>query len=467
MRTDYFSYPQNIKTTPFTTGHEQDRESAVLVCLIVTHCIKFMGVRIMIKRFTVLLACAIAPSAPAFSQSATLGLPPADIPAIGVVHLGAGPFIFDTAEQHKLRVTVIAKVQHPFSMVFLPNGDALVVERRAALHLIHDVTTAHPRLNPNPVAGAPKGIHDVVLHPNFAVNRLVYFTYEKPIPGQEQPPQIPGAGPPPKAMGAIGRGKFDGKSLTDVKEIFTSESGQFVGLRRMLFGPDGMLYVTTAAPNSLDAGDLGSTYGKVLRLRDDGTIPSDNPFVNKPGARPEVYAYGLRDQLGIAYHAASGQILAVDNGPNGGDELNVIRAGRDYGWPKYSFGRQYDGSRISDLPVVEGIEQPIVLWIPSVAPSGLEVYTGDKFPAWKGNVFVASGRRGEINRTGGLERVVLNAKLEELRRESLLTDLHLRVRFVRQGPDGLLYVLVEQEQQMGGGSDEDSAVLRLEPEPKN
>lgn len=176
----------------------------MLVCLIVTHCIKFMGVRTMIKRFAVLLACAIAPSAPAFSQSATLGLPPADIPAIGVVHLGAGPFIFDTAEQHKLRVTVIAKVQRPFSMVFLPNGDALVVERRAALHLIHDVTTARPRLNPNPVAGAPKGIHDVVL-PNFAVNRLVYFTYEKPIPGQEQPPQVPSGGPPPKAMGAIGR----------------------------------------------------------------------------------------------------------------------------------------------------------------------------------------------------------------------------------------------------------------------
>jgi glucose/arabinose dehydrogenase len=420
----------------------------------------------MIKRFALLLACAIAPSAPAFSQAAKIPLPPMNFPAIGAVHLGTGPYIFDTAEQHKLRVTVIARVQHPFSMVFLPNGDALVVERQAALHVIRNITAAHPQLDPNPVVGAPKGIHDIVLHPNFAANHLVYFSYEKPIPGVAPPPPLPGGlQPPPPTMGGIGRGKFDGKSLTDIKEIITDDnkSHDLVGFRRMMFGSDGMLYITTAASESLDAGDLGSVYGKVLRLRDDGSIPSDNPFVNKPGARPEVYAYGLRDQLGILYHAASGQILAVDNGPSGGDELNVIRAGRNYGWPKYSFGRRYDGPRISELPVVEGIEQPIVVWNPSVAPSGLEIYTGDKFPAWKGNVFVGSGQRGEINRTGGLVRVVLNDKLEELRQESLLTDLHLRVRFVKQGPDGLLYVLVEQGR---GPADEDSAVLRLEPAPQ-
>lgn len=420
----------------------------------------------MLQRFAMLLMCAIAPSAPALSQSAKTPLPPPNFPAIGAVHLGAGPYIFDTAEQHKLRVTVIAKVQHPFSMVFLPNGAALVVERQGAVRVIHDITAAHPQLDPNPVAGAPAGIHDIVLHPKFAANGLLYFSYEKPIPGVAPPPPLPGGlQPPPTTMGAIGRGKFDGKSLTDIQEIVAddNQAHELVGFRRMLFGPDGMLYITTAASESLDAEDLSSVYGKVLRLRDDGSVPSDNPFVNKPGARPEVYAYGLRDQLGIAYHAVSGQILAVDNGPNGGDELNVIRAGRNYGWPEYSFGRRYDGARISELPVVEGIEQPIVLWNPSVAPSGLEVYTGDKFPEWKGNLFVGSGQRGGINRTGGLERVVLNAKLEELRRESLLTDLHLRVRFVKQGPDGLLYVLVEQGR---GPADEDSAVLRLEPEPQ-
>ena len=419
----------------------------------------------MLERIIVLLACAIAPSAPALSQAAKTPLPRMNFPAIGAVHLGAGPYIFDTAEQHKLRVTVIAKVQHPFSMVFLPNGDALVVERQVALHVIHGITAAHPQLDPLPVVGAPKGIHDIALHPNFATNHLVYFSYEKPIPGEAPPAPLPdGLQPPPKTASAIGRGKFDGKSLTEIKEIFAdgNKSRDLVGFRRMLFGSDGMLYITTSASDSLDAADLGSVYGKVLRLRDDGSVPSDNPFVNKPGARPEVYAYGLRDQLGIAYHAARGQILAVDNGPNGGDELNVILAGRDYGWPKYSFGRKYDGPRVSDLPVVAGIEQPIVVWNPSVAPSGLEIYTGDRFPAWKGNVFVGSGQRGEINRTGGLERIVFNAKLEELRRESLLTDLHLRVRFVRQGPDGLLYVLVEQGR---GPADADSAVLRLEPAP--
>jgi len=419
----------------------------------------------MIKRSVMLLACALASSAPAFSQEGGIPLPPAEMPAIGMVPLGAGPFIFDTAEQHKLRVTVVAKVQHPFSMAFLPDGDALVVERQGALRIVRNITAANPQLDPNPVAGAPRGIHDVVLHPNFSVNRLVYFSYDKPIPGVEPPPPRPGGLQlPPTPAAAIARGKFDGKSLTDIKEIFADEnkSRGFVGFRRMLFGPDGMLYITTAASASRDAGDLGSVFGKVLRLRDDGSVPSDNPFVNRPGARPEVYAYGLRDQLGIAFHAASGQILAVDNGPNGGDELNVIRAGRDYGWPKYSFGRQYDGPRVSDLPVVEGIEQPIVLWNPSVAPSGLEVYTGDKFPAWKGNVFVGSGQRGEIRRTGGLERIVLNGKLEELRRESLLADLHLRVRFVKQGPDGLLYVLVEEGRDP---ADQGSAVLRLEPAP--
>jgi glucose/arabinose dehydrogenase len=383
-------------------------------------------------------------------------------PGIGVVHLGPGPYTFDTAEQHQVKVTVVAKgLAHPFSIAFLPNGDALVVERGVGLRIIHDVTGPHPNVDPEMVAGVPtfprtgtSGIQDVLLHPKFASNRLVYFTYNKVQPAQGQQR--------PKLAGAVGRGKFDGKALTDVQEIFAGEWGDRASGLRMVFGPDGMLYFTSGAPFSQASGDLGSVYGKVLRVRDDGTIPPDNPFVGKAGARPEIFAFGFRDQLGIVYHEASGNILATDHGPNGGDEINVIRPGLDYGWPKYSFGRQYEGPRVSELPVVQGIEQPILLWIPSVAPSGLEIYTGNRFPAWKGNLFVGSAQRGEIQRTGGLERVVLNPKLQELRRESLLTDLHLRVRFVRQGPDELLYVLTEQT---NGGPDEDSAVLRLEPTP--
>jgi len=210
--------------------------------------------------------------------------------------------------------------------------------------------------------------------------------------------------------------------------------------------------------------DLGSVYGKIIRLREDGSVPGDNPFAGKSGARPEVYAYGFRDQLGLVLHQATGAILATDHGPNGGDEVNRILPGRDYGWPKYSFGRQYDGPRVSETPLGPGVEQPLLLWIPSIAPSGLEVYTGDRFPAWKGNLFIGSARRGEIPRTAGLERVVINKDLEELRRETLLAELHLRIRFVRQGPDGLLYVLAEQNSgDIARAPAADGVVLRLEP----
>ena len=194
----------------------------------------------------------------------------------------------------------------------------------------------------------------------------------------------------------------------------------------------------------------------MLRVREDGSIPKDNPFVGRSGARPEIYSYGHRDQLGLTVQASSGTVLAAEHGPNGGDEVNLILPGRNYGWPLVSFGRAYDGPRISDSPVAEGVEQPLVLWLPSIAPTGLTFYEGDRYPAWKGNLFVGSARRGEVPRTGGLERVVLNGKLEELRRETLLTELHQRIRDVRQGPDGLLYVITDED---------DGALLRLEPAP--
>jgi aldose sugar dehydrogenase len=406
-----------------------------------------------IQRFS-LLATALAVALLAQSSP-----PP---PGIGVVHLGPGPYTFDTAEQHQLKVTVVAKgLVHPFSLAFLPNGDALVIERSVGLRVIHGATGPHPELDPEMVGGLPmfpgddtSGLQDVLLHPKFSSNRMVYFTYIKAAPaaGKERP----------QFAGAVGRGKFDGKGLRDFQEIFAGEWRDSGSGLRMAFGPNGMLYFTSGAPFNRASQDLGSVYGKVLRIRDDGTIPPDNPFTGKAGARPEVFAFGFRDQLGILYDEGSGNILATDHGPNGGDEVNVIRPGLDYGWPKYSFGRQYDGPRVSELPVVQGIEQPLLLWIPSVGPSGLEIYTGKRFPAWKGNLFVGSAQHGEIQRTGGLERVVLNRKLEELRRESLLADLHLRIRFVRQGPDEMLYVLSEEN---GRGSGKDGAVLRLEPAP--
>lgn len=393
---------------------------------------------------------------PGFAQQA-----PAPQPGIAQVELGAGPYTFDTAEQHKLRVTVVARnLVHPFSIAFLPNGDVLLVERGSGLRLIHNATGASPAIDAAPVQGLPEtaragggGLQDILLHPDFASNRLVYFTYNKV-----------NSDPKPKLAITLGRGKFDGKKITDATELFTGEWQDTASGARMTFGKDGMLYMTTGGPFGQKSSDLGSVYGKIIRLREDGSVPSDNPFAGKSGARPEVYAYGFRDQLGLVTHQATGAILATDHGPNGGDEVNRILPGRDYGWPKYSFGRDYAGPRISETPLGPGVEQPLLLWIPSIAPSGVEVYTGDRFPAWKGNLFIGSARRGEIPRTGGLERVVVNKDLEELRRETLLTELHLRIRFVRQGPDGLLYVLAEQN---GGdiarAPAADGALLRLEP----
>jgi glucose/arabinose dehydrogenase len=276
---------------------------------------------------------------------------------------------------------------------------------------------------------------------------LVYLTYNKPGAAGATPNQR-------QSAVTLVRGKFDGKALTNVEELLVGDWNNGASGSRIAFGPDGMLYMTTGAPFSDQAQKLDTVYGKVLRLRDDGKVPPDNPFVGRAGARPEIFSYGHRDSLGLTVHAATGTVLNAEHGPNGGDEVNAIHPGKNYGWPVFSFGRTYEGPRISEVPLGPGIEQPLVLWVPSVAPTGLTFYTGDRFPTWKGNLFVGSARRGEVPRTGGLERLVLTDKLEELRRETLLSELHQRIRDVRQGPDGLIYVVTDED---------DGVLLRLEP----
>jgi glucose/arabinose dehydrogenase len=380
-------------------------------------------------------------------------------PPIGIapVTLSAGPYTFDTAEQHKIRVVIVARgLAHPFSLAFLPNGDALVTERGTRLRVVRNVTGAGGAalLEPEAVAGVPAtpafrggGLQEVALHPKFETNRLVYFTYNKAGAVGQNPNQR-------QSAITLARGRFDGKALTDVEELFTGDWSNGASGSRLAFGPDGLLYVTTGAPFGDQAQDMSTVYGKVLRLRDDGSVPGDNPFVGRAGSRPEVFSLGHRDQLGLTIHPSTGTVLTAEHGPNGGDEVNVILPARNYGWPKFSFGRSYEGPRIGDNPLGPGIEPPLVIWIPSIAPTGMTFYTGDRFAAWKGNLFVGSARRGEVPRTGGLERVVLNDKLEELRRETLLTELHQRIRDVRQGPDGLLYVVTDED---------DGALLRIEP----
>jgi glucose/arabinose dehydrogenase len=371
--------------------------------------------------------------------------------AIGVPvpPLGDGPFLLDTAEQHRIRVSVVATgLVHPWSLAFLPDGSMLVTERPGRLRIIRD-----GKLDPQPVAGVPRvlaiqlaGLMDVALHPRFAENRWVYLTYNKPNDNQQ-------------VAITLARGRLEGSALADVRDIFVADwlpqnSNGYNS--RIAFGRDGTIYMSHGASNSDKSQDPASHRGKILRLRDDGTVPPDNPFAGRAGYKPEIYSLGHRNTLGLIVHPVTGEPWNNENGPNGGDEINVILPGRNYGWPVASYGRTYDGPRVSAVPWREGIEQPLVFWVPSIAVSGMAVYTGDRFPAWKNNAFVGSMRTGEIPGTGHLERIVFNARMEELRRETLLAELRQRIRDVRQGPDGLLYLLTDEDP---------GALLRIEPAP--
>jgi glucose/arabinose dehydrogenase len=330
--------------------------------------------------------------------------------------LGDGPFNFDTYEQRHIRVSVVTKgLSHPWSLAFLPGGDMLVTERIGRLRLVRNGV-----LQPEPVAGTPKvvsmgtmaGLMDIALHPRFAENKWIYISYHKPAgtgagwDGKEAP----------LASNAIMRGTWDGNRLTDVRDIFVA--------------------------------------GKLLRMRDDGSVPPDNPFAGKAGYKPLIFSIGHRNQLGLAINPFNGEVWAGEQGPNGGDEVNIIKAGKNYGWPVLSDGRDYRGPYISESPYKAGMERAHIVWVPSIALSGMTFYTGDRFPNWKRNLFIGGMREGEIARTGQLVRVVFNDNWQELRREMLLRDLHQRIRDVRQGPDGLLYVLTEEDA---------AALLRIEP----
>jgi aldose sugar dehydrogenase len=357
------------------------------------------------------------------------------------------PVEFDTAEGQKIRVVVVTKaLEYPWALAFLPDGSMLVTERAGRLRILHNGV-----LDPKPVAGGPvsywagesggpgavHGYMDIALHPRFAENHFIYLTYTKPLDDK-------------KRTTAIARGRWDGNALTEVKDIFVLPEAS---TSRIAFGKDGMLYMSTTGSDPQDPNTLG---GKVLRLRDDGSVPPDNPFAGQAGHRPEVYTLGHRSALGLAMHPGTGEMWENENGPNGGDEINILKPGLNYGWPLVSYGRTYQGPWQVSPPGHVGFEPPVVIWIPAIAVSGMTFYTGDKFPKWKGDVFVGSLREGEIPGTGHLERILFNEKMEELRREALLREFRQRIREVRQGPDGLLYLLTDAKE---------GAVLRIEPAP--
>jgi glucose/arabinose dehydrogenase len=347
-----------------------------------------------------------------------------------------------------IRVVPVAQgLPHPWSLAFLPDGSMLVTEREGRLRIIRNGV-----LDPTPVAGVPKvfarvlgGLLDVALHPQFAQNRIVYLAYSK-------------AGDNNLSTTALARGRFDGTALTDVKEIFVantwSKSNTNYG-GRIAFDRAGFLYLTVGERQEQQrAQDIKDHGGKVIRLRDDGSVPPDNPFVGKAGYQPEIYSLGHRSPQGLAMNPATGALWENEHGPLGGDELNILQPGKNYGWPLVTFGTDYDGTKISDATTRADLEAPFVYWVPSIAISGLTFYTGDRFPQWKGNVFVGAMFAGRSRGTGHVQRIVINEAGRPINREPLLTELRQRIRDVRQGPDGLLYLLTDEDNGM---------VLRLEP----
>lgn len=337
-------------------------------------------------------------------------------------------------------VTIVEGLEHPWGMAFLPDGGILVTERPGRLRLVRD-----GRLVPEPIAGVPEvrargqgGLLDVALHPEFERNQLVYLSFSKP--GDQG------------ATTAVVRGRLDGGRLVDVEEILEAEAWSTAGVHfgsRMVFDGAGHLYVSIGDRGTMqNAQNLANHAGTILRLRDDGTVPDDNPFVGRAGVRPEIWAYGIRSPQGLAFHPETGELWETEHGPRGGDEVNRIEPGRNYGWPEITYGINYNGEPITDVTEREGMEQPLHYWVPSIATSGLAIYDGDRFPGWRGSVFV-----GALAGTH-LARVTFDGTVP-VGEERLLEDRGERIRDVRVGPDGYIYLLVDSD---------DAPLLRIEPD---
>jgi aldose sugar dehydrogenase len=347
-----------------------------------------------------------------------------------------------SSQHHNYRlVTVVSGLEHPWSVAFLTGGDMLVTERAGRLRLVRN-----GELQPQPIAGVPEvrargqgGLLDVVPHPAFATNRLIYLSFSKPGPGG--------------GTTAVIRGRLEDGRLADVQEILEARAwtnaGQHFG-SRMVFDSAGYLYVSIGDRGAMrEAQNLGNHQGNVLRLHDDGRVPADNPFVGRAGALPEVWTYGNRNIQGLAVHPVTGAIWGTEHGPRGGDELNLLLPGRNYGWPVITYGINYNGTPITDIQQRAGMEQPVHYWVPSIATSGTTIYAGDAFPAWQGDFFVG-GLAGQH-----LARIRIDANHRVVENEKLLEGVG-RIRDVRTGPDGFLYVLLDNA---------DAQLIRLEPAP--
>ena len=277
---------------------------------------------------------------------------------------------------------------------------------------------------------------DVVLHPRFADNHWVYLSYHRPV-GEDAGETM------------LARGRWENGALIDVRDIFATGATGTEG-SRIGFATDGTLHMTMSAPgvgpDVVRSQDPQDYAGKTIRLRDDGSIPADNPFVKDSRYLPAIYTLGHRNGHSMALNPWTDELWVTEQGPDGGDEINVLQPGANYGWPLVSYGRAYSGPRISPNPTLEGTVGPLVFWVPSIAVTGMTFYQGDVFTAWRRSAFVGGLREGEVPRSGQLQRIEFNDRWEEIRREPMLRELNQRIRDVREGPDGLLYVLTAEAQ---------------------
>jgi glucose/arabinose dehydrogenase len=349
------------------------------------------------------------------------------------------------SKDYNLKATVIASgLENPWSLAFLPSGDMLVTERPGRLRLI-----TGGKLVKEPISGTPDvvargqgGLLDIALHPKFAENRMVYLTYAGRGEG--------GSGT------EVARAVLNGTKLQSPEVIFkfnpkTGGSENYGS--RLLFHPDGTLYVTFGERLAFkkEAQNISNDLGSVIRINADGTVPKDNPFVGKENARPEIFTYGHRNVQGIALRPGTNEVWIDEHGPKGGDELNLLKPGADYGWPLITYGVDDSGTGPSEKTSAPGMEQPVVYWTPAIAPSGMVFYTGDKFPKWKGQMFLGAlvGMH--------LHRVKLDGQ-RVVDQESILLEMGERVRDVRQGPDGNLYIVTDDPS--------DGKIIKLEPAEK-
>jgi glucose/arabinose dehydrogenase len=369
--------------------------------------------------------------------------------------LGSGPWDLQAGRGVRIHVTAIKGLDHPWGIAFLPDGGMLVTERPGRLRVIRNGT-----LDPTPIGPLPEmlaqglgGALDVSLHPQFATNHLIYIAYSKPQQGAVG-----------NATTAVYRARWDGGSaLADGKDIFVATSIQAASDKavgpatgsygaRFAWEKDGSLYVSLGERNVPNTSQEPNTHlGKIVRIKDDGSVPKDNPFIGKAGYLPEIYTLGHRNPLGLYIHPTTGELWSTEEGPQGGDELNIIKAGKNYGWPVVSLGRNYDGTIVGEGFTKPGLEEPIVFWVPAIAISGLSLYNADAFPAWKGNALVGAMR---ANTGQHIQRVWFNPKGEPIGREIFLAELKQRIREVKPGPDGFLYALTDETF---------GAVLKIEP----